>query len=295
MNGDSAAVSDLQKSASDFLWQKMKSADFSKAQDMLLKAENDYVGACGRFFSGQASNEPVWLLRKKNGETAALILNSRSTVMPVLRGLHEIPAPNFLKGFLRRKKIHSVQGLKNEVLILEETIRKTGRKPRDIIDYDLMSLDRKPDESALLCGPENLFLCTPRLIDLDKIAPLQAGYEQEEVLPKGSVFSPAASRANTAHIITNGKILAAQIDGRFVGKINVNAISFTRYQVGGVYVHPAFRGLGIARRMAAEFITSLMNEGKGVTLFVKKNNTAAVRLYTGLGFQARGDYRITYY
>jgi hypothetical protein len=53
--------------------------------------------------------------------------------------------------------------------------------------------------------------------------------------------------------------------------------------------------MGIARCMAEEFIASLINEGMGVTLFVKKNNVAARRLYLGLGFSVSGDYRITYY
>jgi predicted GNAT family acetyltransferase len=47
--------------------------------------------------------------------------------------------------------------------------------------------------------------------------------------------------------------------------------------------------------MAYEFISSLISEGGGVTLFVKKTNAAARSLYSGLGFKYRGDYRITYY
>jgi predicted GNAT family acetyltransferase len=133
------------------------------------------------------------------------------------------------------------------------------------------------------------------LADLDAVAALQAAYEQEEVLPKGSVFSPLSSRTNTANIISKSHILAAELGGRLVGKININAVSFTRYQVGGVYVHPSFRRLGIASRMATEFIGSLILQGRGVTLFVRKTNLAARRLYAGLGFSVRGDYRISYY
>ena len=283
----------------DFSWRKMKNADVPLAEDFLFNNENDYVGACGHFLlrynSAGGARDPVWLLRKKKEEIKALVISSKSTVIPVLRGLNEIPNPKFLKGFLRLKKIHALQGLKNEVIVLEEEVKKTGWKAADIIDYDLMSLDNPPEKEGFSCGPPNLILRVPAMIDLDAIAPLQAAYEKEEVLPKGSVFSPAASRINAARIIANGKILAAQLNGRFVGKINVSAVSFTRYQVGGVYVHPHFRGQGIARRMATEFISSFIGEGKGVTLFVKKTNTAARRLYICLGFSVRGDYRITYY
>jgi ribosomal protein S18 acetylase RimI-like enzyme len=263
---------------------------------MLLRAmEGRCVSACGRFLIRGESGDPVWTLRGKDGELAGLLINSRSTLIPVLCG-REIPFPRFLGGFFLRKRIHSIQGLRGEVVILQEAFEKTtGKQAADIFDYDLMSLDRQPDPKGFLSGPSNLVLRVPRMTDLDEIAPLQAAYEQEEVVPKGSTFSPAASRMNIANIVSRAQVLTAEICGRLVGKINISAVSFTRYQVGGVYVHPDFRGMGIARRMATEFIASLINEGRGVTLFVKKDNLAARRLYTSLGFSVSDDYRITYY
>lgn len=271
----------------------MKSADIARIENLLLDNENNYVGACGRFLSRVETRDSLLLLRENINDVSAFVINSRSTVIPVLCGLTELPDFKNLKSFFKKKKIHSVQGLKNEVLLLEDAIKRIGKKEIDMIDYDLMSLDKQPVNGGKF--PSNLEICAPQMIDLDAIAPLQAGYEKEEVLPKGSDFSPAASRLNIANIIANSKILAARINGRFVGKINISAVSFTRYQVGGVYVHPDFRGLGIARRMASVFISSLINEGRGVTLFVKKSNIAAQKLYTRIGFTRQNDYRITYY
>jgi ribosomal protein S18 acetylase RimI-like enzyme len=276
----------------NYSWRKLKKKDIPQAECLLRDMEDDCVSACGRFL--EPSGGQVWKLDSKK-EISALLINSRSTLIPVLCGMNEIPKLKFLKGFLREKKIHSVQGLKEDVLVIENEMEKTGRVIADIFDYDLMSLDSLPLENRKNSKYENLVLRTPQLIDLDAICSLQEGYEKEEVLPRGSTFSPASSRVNIAKIISDGKILAAQLNGRLIGKINVSAVSFTRYLVGGVYVHPDFRGLGIARRMAGEFIYSLISEGMGVTLFVKKNNTSARRLYLSLGFKKRGDYRITYY
>ena len=80
-----------------------------------------------------------------------------------------------------------------------------------------------------------------------------------------------------------------------MGKINTNAASFTRVQIGGVYVLPEYRGLGIGRRMTAVFAGELQARGWGLTLFVKKNNPAAQKIYRSIGFEEAGDYRISYY
>jgi len=276
-----------------FFWRKMSRKDIPLVVDLLRDMEDDSVTACGRFLERDPSSDHVWMLCSDKNEFIAVLVNSRSTLIPVLCGMNEIPTPVFLKYFFRLKKIHSVQGLKNEVLVLEKDMKNFGKEVSEIIDYDLMCIDRPPEKKG---NPAvNVVLRVPKLTDLNALAPLQAAYEHEEVLHKGSVFSAAASRVNLSNIIKTGRILAAELNGRLIGKINVNAVSFTRYQVGGVYVHPDFRGLGIARRMAAEFIASLTAEGRGVTLFVKKTNLPARRLYTGLGFNIRADYRITYY
>jgi len=275
-----------------FFWRKMSKKDIPRVEDLLRDMEDDCVLACGRFLTREQSDS-VWMLCTDKDEFFALLVNSRSTLIPVLCGMREIPEPVFLKYFFRLNKIHSVQGLKNEVLVLEKDMKNFGKEVSEIIDYDLMCIDSPPIKKNNLAA--NVILRVPMLSDLSALSPLQAAYEQEEVLHKGSAFSAAASRVNLANIIKTGRILAAEFNGRLIGKINVNAVSFTRYQVGGVYVHPDFRGLGIARRMASEFIASLTAEGKGVTLFVKKSNLPARRLYTGLGFTVRNDYRITYY
>jgi len=281
--------------SSDYRWRKMKDADIFNIETMLCAMEKNCVVACGRFLDREPLRDHVWTLKNKRGDIQALMINSKSTLIPVLCGNKEIPEPKFLKSFMRLKKIHSVQGQKEEVLILQSVMEKMGKVIADIFDYNLMNLDIQPDEKGYSSGPTNLVLRVPRMIDLDEIAALQAAYELEEVVPKGSTFSPAASRVNIAKIISSGQMLAAEVSGRLIGKINISAVSFTRYQVGGVYVHPNFRGLGIARRMATEFVNSLIAQGRGVSLFVKKSNLAARRLYAGLGFKVCGDYRIAYY
>jgi predicted GNAT family acetyltransferase len=47
--------------------------------------------------------------------------------------------------------------------------------------------------------------------------------------------------------------------------------------------------------MAGAFTAMLTAQGKGISLFVKKSNSAARSVYQRLGYKILGDYRINYY
>jgi predicted GNAT family acetyltransferase len=124
---------------------------------------------------------------------------------------------------------------------------------------------------------------------------LQAAYETEEVLPDGAKLNAPGCRLSAEHIIRRDHSLVAVLDKKIVGKINVSAASCNYRQIGGVYVLPEYRGRGIARILGASFSRSVISEGKKIVLFVKKNNAAAQKVYSSLGFTAIADYRISYY
>ena len=276
-------------------WRKMKKLETAGPEALLREREPWCVGACGRYLNRDPSTDHLWTLRDTAGNFSALIFHAKRNLMPVLCGKKDIPAPRFLKGFFGAVPVHAVQGLTDEVVTLVSALEKLGLWTAENIDYDLMSIDRSPNEHCFGSGPAGLIIRKPQHTDLDALAALQAGYEQEEVLPQKSEFNRAVSRLNTERIFAHEQMLSAELGGRLVGKINTSAVSFTRFQIGGVYVHPDFRGLGIARRMAAEFVRSLISQGRGITLFVKKSNLAARIVYKRLGFETLGDYRISYY
>jgi len=152
-----------------------------------------------------------------------------------------------------------------------------------------------PENQSPRPKPAGLILRLPRPDDEESLFALQSAYEKEEVLPKNAVFNPAACRFNIQRILSREHLLVAELDGQVVGKINTSAESFTRYQIGGVYVRPDCRRLGIGARMATAFIQSMLTRGKALTLFVKKRNIAASKVYRKTGFNVLEDYRITYY
>ena len=277
-------------------WRKMSWEEFYKAKAFLLKYEKLCVAACARFLNMiREKGSHVWYLNSKEAEITALLLHNRHSLFPVFNKNSCIPGPRFLSRFLGKAKIHAVQGLREEAELLETLMEDQGYFAADRIDYDLMSLDNAPESVTLKPLPEGLVLRKPAAGDEEDLYNLQAAYEKEEVLPRNSVFNPASCRLNLGRILSSEQILLAELNGRVVGKINTSAESFTRYQIGGVYVRPDCRGLGIGTRMTDFFSRTLLGQGKGLTLFVKKRNTAAEKIYRRTGFNILADYRISYY
>ena len=274
-------------------WRKMKKQQTSKTELLLQSQELWCINACSRFLNRDSQNSRIWILNGKDGEISALIIQSNQLLLPVLCG-RKIPFPHFLCSIFGTVPIHSVQGRKEDATILECELEKIGLFAAESNDYDVMCIDHAPSgfHSA---GPAGLAIRKPQAADMDALAALHAAYEQEEVIPAASEFNAAVSRLNTQRIFSKEQMLVAELNGRLVGKINTNAVSFTRFQIGGVYVHPDYRGLGIARRMAGEFVSDLAAQGRGISLFVKKSNVRAHRVYQRIGFEVSGDYRISYY
>ena len=287
-------------------WRKIPQDQLFKAEAFLRARERFCVAASARFLRIQENRGRVWYLNGSYGEISALLLHSRRALFPVFdknsdtaETRRQIPGPRFLNRFLGKVPIHAVQGLREDAEFLETLMETQGYFAAERIDYDLMNINGAPKPESFNAGPTGLILRDPSRDpaegDEEALYALQSAYELEEVLPQNASFNPAACRLNLRHILSHENILLAELDGRVVGKINTSAESFTRYQVGGVYVHPDCRRLGIALKMTAVFIQNLLSKRKGITLFVKKSNAAARAVYQKAGFSVLADYRITYY
>ena len=276
-------------------WHKVTKMELNEAEEFLRAREKYCVSASARFLHIKEKRDHLWYIPGSMGEISALLLHSRQSLLPVFNKNMNIPSPRFLKRFLGKVHIHALQGLLEDTELLETIMEGQGYYSVERIDYALMNLDKEPRPESFKTGPKNLVLRSPLPQEEESIFFLQSAYEQEEVLPRNAVFNPAACRYNLKQIISSEQILVAELNGQIVGKINTSAESFTRYQVGGVYVRPDCRGQGIAEKMTAFFVRSLLANGKGISLFVKKHNTAALKVYRKTGFSVLADYRICYF
>jgi ribosomal protein S18 acetylase RimI-like enzyme len=278
-------------------WERLGRRRFKDAKELLCRREIFCVSACARFLRPERFSNHIWGFSDPDGSIGALILHNGGTLFPVFNnyGTGTFGISPVLSRFLKKANIYAVQGLRNDVLTLQRILGELEKYSTDEIDYDLMTLNKGPSGETLRAGPPEMSIREPRLWELDDILPLQTAYEQEEVLPQGAVFNAALCRLNLKRILKEEKILVAELGGRIIAKVNTSAISFTRAQIGGVFVHPSCRGLGIARRICAELAGALVNSGRGVNLFVKKWNLSAQMVYRSIGFRPIADYRITYY
>jgi ribosomal protein S18 acetylase RimI-like enzyme len=276
-------------------WNRVRKNERHKAEAFLREREKYCVSASGRFLGMKESRDHIWYMPGADGEISSLLIHSRQTLCPVFNKNSQIPAPRFLNRFLGKVYIHALQGIREDAGRLETLMEDQGYYAAERIEYELMSLDSTARLSIQRASPAGLVLRPPLPEDEDALFALQSAYEQEEVLPANAVFNPAVTRLNTQNILKREQVLVAELGGQVVGKINTSAKSFTRYQIGGVYVRPDCRNLGIGSKMTAVFAEALLAQGKGLSLFVKKRNAAACKVYRKIGFSVTSDYRITYY
>lgn len=89
---------------------------------------------------------------------------------------------------------------------------------------------------------------------------------------------------------SEGKALIAAIGGKLVAYASIQTYTDSINQIGSVYTAVEERGKGYCKAVVSELCDTIIAGGKTPTLFVKKNNTPAVRAYTALGFEHFDDY-----
>ncbi|MCL2609980.1 MAG: GNAT family N-acetyltransferase [Treponema sp.] len=274
-------------------WRKMRGSDVPEVRALLRANEHLCLNAYDRLINRRESNSRAWVLRDGGEDLAALVYAGKG-LLPVLGGRRGmIPPPLFLRGIFRVLPVRSLQGIESDMLLIENQMEGMGFYADEKIRFDLMGLDRLPHAGPT--GPEGLVIRRAKYADMDALVTMQAAYEVEEVLPAGKKLNMAFSRMNAEKIFVHERLLVAELDGDLVGKVNTTASSSTRCQIGGVYIRPDYRGLGIASRLTAEFSAELIRAGMGISLFVKKHNIAARKAYLKVGFAILGNYRINYY
>ena len=93
------------------------------------------------------------------------------------------------------------------------------------------------------------------------------------------------------HRIRMQRYYVLEDQGAIKFQVHLNSITPYVGQITGVYTPPLFRRQGWAHRGMGEFCRQALTRAPRLCLFVNDFNTAAIRLYEGLGFKRVMDYR----
>lgn len=276
-----------------YRWISSRRNNFQGVESFLKEHECFCTAPAAKFKKGLQKQDKVWKLCGESGIINALLFYSGRVLFPVFNNIDPVPVPRFTRLLLMQNPVYAIQGCGNDVLQIEKMLNRCGRVPSDSKDFFLMTLDTLPSYSRK--NDSKLIIRKPHANDVENLYELHKQYEIEEVIPRNGTFNPAGCRYLVESMIVRNQVLAGELEGRLVTKVNINADSYTRCQIGGVFTDPFFRGKGYASELVASFCNQLISEGKGVNLFVNKKNTPALKVYKKLGFKIISDYRITYY
>ncbi|MBV8541439.1 MAG: GNAT family N-acetyltransferase [Pseudonocardiales bacterium] len=125
--------------------------------------------------------------------------------------------------------------------------------------------------------------------ELDRYLPAAVAMFTEEVgvdplLPDGG----AGYRARVAELIAAGRAFARFEAGEVVFKAEIGAMSATVGQIQGVWVHPGWRGQGLAAAATAAVVARLQRMGRVASLYVNAYNLPALATYRRVGFTQVG-------
>ncbi|MFW6291286.1 MAG: GNAT family N-acetyltransferase [Spirochaetota bacterium] len=225
--------------------------------------------------------------------TGAILQSQSGLYYPVLDPGSPVVEADAVRRLSRStRRIYSIMGRSGDVRALEDAFR---RPPLQYLEYHLMAQADPPPELPLPRVPRDLRIREACERDARRLFDIQKKYEIEEVLLPGNTFSPTAAMQHLKQTLRDQVVLVAELDGTPVGKANTNARGVFFDQIGGVFTERALRSRGIATALMLRLLERLASESKNASLFVKKDNAPALRMYRNIGFAVEDEFRISYY
>ncbi len=171
------------------------------------------------------------------------------------------------------------------VTALWEAARKKLPAPRaDRPGQPVYLLDAPPEP-----GRTGLRPATPR--DLDRLVPACADAHELELGIDPVARDEEGFRWRTSAQIDEGRSWLWLEDDVILFKAEASAWTPSAVQLQQVWVDPEARGRGYAQRGLADLCRLLLETTPAVTLFVRRENTAAIRLYDAVGMRRVLEYR----
>jgi len=129
------------------------------------------------------------------------------------------------------------------------------------------------------------------LDDLDLLVPACAAAHLEEIGIDPLVRDPEGFRWRTRAQIEEGRSWIWVEQGVIAFKAEASACTPSAVQLQQVWVDPQLRNRGYAQRAMRDLCGRLLADVPAVCLFVRPENTPAIRVYEGIGMRRTISYR----
>lgn len=146
-------------------------------------------------------------------------------------------------------------------------------------------------EISVAPAPGETGLRRATLADLELLLPACAAAHEEELGIDPLVRDAQGYRWRTRAQIEEGRSWVWEDDGLIRFKAEASAWTPTAIQLQQVWVDPPARRHGDASRGLRDLIRLLLAEARTVCLFVRRENTPAIRLYESVGMTRALSYR----
>jgi predicted GNAT family acetyltransferase len=284
-------------------WELANKKTFPALKEFLVQKEWECTAFSSRFKKllqpFQQVNKESSVLINKNGTKIheAIMFTNRGLILPILnpdtrrnkstdiKRIIEL-MHNFING------LHSIMGLFSSVRILEECITKV---PAAQVEYYLMVLEKKNYHQTAGTLDKSFIIKQAKVKDAHRLFKLQKCYELEEVYINPDNFQPGVCLSFLKETLSRELVLMAEKNNSPVAKCGTNARGFFVDQIGGVYTDREFRNRGIGFQLLQHLLNEIFETKKTASLFVKKNNTRAIKMYEKAGFELLDSFRISYY
>ena len=242
----------------------------------------------------RAREYQVAVRRKRDGSINGAILQSLAGVFhPVLDPVYPTIEAEAIRLLTRTsRRLYSIMGRTEHVEALERALR---RAPQEYLTYHLMVQSEPLPDTPLPRIPKRMKIRQAGTDEHRRLFDIQKQYEIEEVLLPGSTFSPNTTVQHLKRTLAEQYVLVAEVDGVPIGKANTNARGLFYDQIGGVFTAPAYRSRGVGSALMIRLLDHIGKQRKNGSLFVKKHNEAALRMYRNIGFSLDGEFKISYF
>lgn len=208
-----------------------------------------------------------------------------ANVVPVQATTEQAPAFGSWLASSRRR-FASVFGPAEAVLGIFGDLKSAGATPVEIrANQPLLELRGDPTVAP------NPALTPSRPEDFGQILPAAAAMFEEEVGYSPYLGGEEHYRSRVAALIRDGHSLShLDSDGQVIFKADLGAVSRDVAQIQGVWLNPAYRGLGLSAGYMAAVVALAQRHAPVASLYVNDYNAPARASYERVGFRQVGTF-----